>query len=198
VNSDNEDTDHDVSTAKSRKSVYNMTLGNEDLANIINGFPGDSIDLRPFDKVFTQANIKCWWENVRFLPMTRNAAQDPKTCWELGKGGAPEEGTERLSMLVSNYKVGAKRVEEMGSNKNILSLWPPLVLRSKIPEGEEAQIQALVDGKAINKAGAMFKLGLQVANSRVMLKANKRMLKLEQEAKANKERKKQKDSDEKD
>jgi len=145
-----------------------------------------------------QDNIKCWWENVGFLPMTRNAAQDPKTCWELGKGGAPEEGTERLGMLINNYKVGAKRLEEMGFNKNILSLWPPVVSRSKIPEAEEAQIQALVDGKAINKTGALFKLGLQVANGRVMLEANKRMLKLEQEAKTNKERKKQKDSDEKD
>ena len=74
-----------------------MTIGTEDLANIINGFPGDPIDLRLFNKVFTQDNIKCWWENVGFLPMTWNAANNPKTRWELGEGGAPEEETERHS-----------------------------------------------------------------------------------------------------
>ena len=192
-----DDNANHVST-RSRKSVCNVTLGNEDLANIINGFPGDPIDLRPFDKVFTQDNIKSWWKNVGFLPMTRNAVNDPKTRWELGEGGAPEEGTARLVILVDDYNVGAKKVEEMGFNKNILSLRPPVVSTPKIPEGEEAQIQALVDGKAINKAGAMFKLGLQVANSRVMLEANKRMVKLEEEAKANKERKKKKESEGKD
>ena len=44
----------------------------------------------------------------------------------------------------------------------------------------------------------MFELGLQVSNIRVMLKANKRMLKLEEEAKANKERKKKKELEGKD
>jgi len=192
-----DDNANHVST-RSRKSVCNVTLGNKDLANIINGFPGDPIDLRPFDKVFTQDNIKSWWKNVGFLPMTRNAVNNPKTQWELGEGSAPEEGTARLVILIDDYNVGAKKVEQMGFNKNILSLQPPVVSTPKIPEGEEAQIQALVDGKAINKAGAMFKLGLQVANSRVMLETNKRMVKLEKEAKANKERKKKKESEEKD
>ena len=35
--------------------ILKVTLGNEDLPRIVNGFPGDTIEKRPFDVTFTQA-----------------------------------------------------------------------------------------------------------------------------------------------
>jgi len=42
---------------KKRRSACNVSLGNRDLSNIVNGFPGDDISNRPFDYTFTKANI---------------------------------------------------------------------------------------------------------------------------------------------
>ena len=68
-----------------------MSIGNLDLAAIVNGFPGDPVALCPFDHCFSPANILNMWIAVGFLPMTRNALKDPKVRYELGDGGAPEE-----------------------------------------------------------------------------------------------------------
>ena len=38
------------------------------------------------------------------MPMTRNALMNEKVRWEMGEGGAPEEATERLELLLEDYK----------------------------------------------------------------------------------------------
>ena len=59
-------------------SACNVTLGNYDLAHIVNGFPGDPIALRSFDRLFVRDTIVSWWVKVGFMVMSRNALNDPK------------------------------------------------------------------------------------------------------------------------
>ena len=70
--------DDDAFTLTHGKSVCNVTIGNPDLPRIVNGFPGDPIQKRPFDFVFTKENIWGWWKKVGFMPMSRNSLNHPK------------------------------------------------------------------------------------------------------------------------
>ncbi len=67
-------------------SICNINLTNHDLGNIVNGFPGDAIKDRPFDYCFSEDNIIKNWIAVGFMPITGNAANDPKVRHELGEG----------------------------------------------------------------------------------------------------------------
>ncbi len=62
---------------------------NFDLANLVNGWPDDPGELRPFDYHFTKEGIIGSWLAVGFLPMAGKAAEDLKVRHELGEGGAP-------------------------------------------------------------------------------------------------------------
>jgi len=81
-----------------------VNIGNRDLGHIVNGFPGDPLAMRPFDKCFTTVKIVNTWIVVGFLPMTGNAANDPKVRYELGEGGAPAEARKRMELLVKDYE----------------------------------------------------------------------------------------------
>ena len=179
-----ESDDEDAICIRYKGSVCNITLGNKDLPNIVNGYPNDPVKLRPFDKTFTRENIVKWWKAVGFLPMNRNALNDPKVRWESGEGGAPKEATERIDLLEKDYKEGAQRLSKMGFNGEVLDLKLPRVEETVLPDGEEAQIEALVKAKATNSAGGMFKIGIHIINGRAMLKAKERLDQIEEDAKA--------------
>ena len=167
--------DDDAFTLTHGKSVCNVTIGNPDLPRIVNGFPGDPIQKRPFDFVFTKENIWGWWKKVGFMPMSRNSLNHPKVRWELGEGGAPEEATVRLELLVDDYNERARMLNANGFNGDILDLEPRRVEENtEIGADEEAQIQQILKNKAVNAAGGLFKAGIIVANGRVILEAAKR------------------------
>ena len=86
------------------KSVCVVNLTNTDLGAIVNGFPTDPIELRPFDYIFTRENIWSWWCKVGFMPMNRNSSNDDKVRHELGECGATEEKKEKIKILVEDYK----------------------------------------------------------------------------------------------
>ena len=48
--------------------------------------------------------------------MTRAALNDPKICFELGDGGAPEEASKRLALLEEACREGAVELQAMGYN----------------------------------------------------------------------------------
>lgn len=170
------------------KSVCNVSLGNDDLSAIVNGFPGDPIDARPFDKYFTRANIISWWVKVGFLPMTRASLNDPKVRIELGEGGAPEEDGKRLELLVEEYEQAERTLTRLGFNGRILNVEPPRAKPREFFATEEAQIQAIIDNKTINKAGGLFKIGVHIANCNVVLEAHRRIKKAEEEEKKRKKK----------
>jgi hypothetical protein len=72
------------------------------LGHVINGYPGDPVELRPFDYCFTKEKIIKSWINVGFMPMTGNTALDPKVRHEFGEGGAPAESTNQIERLKMN------------------------------------------------------------------------------------------------
>ena len=168
-------------------SVCHVTIGNEDLGAIVNGFPGDPIEHRPFDRYFCRPRILKYWCAVGFLPMTRNAVNDPKVRYELGDGGAPEEAQGRLELLTTEYEEMAKSLSEMGFNGEVMDLKARTVEERKFPEEEEAAIQELIQKKSMNRPGGLFKVGVIVANCHVVLEASRRMAIMESERKKAKE-----------
>ena len=150
----------------------------------MNGFPGDPIEKRPFDFTFMKEKILSWWKKVGFLPMSRNALNHDKVRWEMGAGGAPKEATIRLELLVKDYEECARMLNARGFNGGVLNLEPPRVEKTaSIPDDKETRIQLILKNKVMNKAGSLFKVGVHVANSRVLLEATRRYMEGYTEAK---------------
>ena len=172
------------------QSVCSVALTYRDLGYVINGFPGDPIHLRPFDNCFTKTKIHSTFIAVGFLPMTRNAVNDPKVGYELGDGGAPEEDLNRMEILVAEYEQAGKWLAESQFNSGIFDIQPRRVKKKLLPETDEAAVQAIIDSKAINKSGGLFNLGIHVANSAVVMEAMRRVKENEKAAKIAKEQRK--------
>ena len=159
LSSSDEDEDETENKPEKKRSICNVNISNRDLARIVNGFSNDPIELRPFDNCFTEAKIVKTWIAVGFLPMTGNAANDPKVGYELGEGGAPEEARVRMESLVDDYSEVAEMLTNSGFNGNILNLAPRQVSRETFPEDEEAQIEHIIKNKGMMKAGKLYKVG---------------------------------------
>ena len=159
--------------ATTEASITKVKLSNLDLGNVINGFPGDPVELRPFDFCFTQEKIIKTWIKVGFMPHTGNAALDPKVRHELGEGGAPEEDRVRMEKLVDDYAERRKRLTELGFNGEVLDLKPKTVSSTStdLSKDEEALVKEIVEKKIISKAGGLYKVGVIIANCRAVTKA---------------------------
>ena len=158
-----------------KNSVCSVGLGNLDLGNMVNGYPGDPLEFRPFDNVFQRDKILGWWRKVGFLPMTRNAVNDPKVRHEVGKGGAPEEEGNRLVLLEEEYKAGAQALSRLGYNGNIFDIELPRVKKRVFTDDEESKIKALMVKGVINRSGALCHIGECIINGGLMLEAHSRL-----------------------
>ena len=146
-----------------------MSIGNRDLANIVNGFPGDKLANKPFDYTFTRENIINSWISVGFLPMTANAVNHPKVCFELGKSGAPEAEQKRISDLYTDYCTTRDDLSKMEFNAELSDLEPNHVENHVLPVNKEEAIQALMKNGGVSKAWSLFCVGISVVNCRVVL-----------------------------
>lgn len=184
---ENEDGDDDY-TFNVGSSVCNVSIDNRDLGAIVNGMPGDEIDKRPFDNTFTRPKIIDTCIKVGFLPMTGNAVNDPKVRYELGEGGAPPEASSRMELLEEEYNECAETLLRLGYNGKVLDLRARRVaaMEEGLPDDEEAQVQHILDKNMITKSGGLFKTGIIVSNSRVVLEAAKRKKAMEEEKKKKK------------
>jgi hypothetical protein len=182
--------EEEVEVEKKRQSICNVSFSNFDLGNLVNGWPEDPVELRPFDFHFKKERIIKTWKAVGFLQMTGNATKDPKVRYEMGEGGAPDDATNRLDHLRADYRKSAETLTEMGFNGAMFDIEPPVVSKDVIPEGNEAKIQHIIDNRLINKAGGLYKTGLIIANAQVVLEAAKRIAVLDAKAKAKAELKK--------
>ena len=190
---DDDDSDDEGGRGKKKhsRSACNVSLGNRDLSNIVNGFPGDNVSKKPFDYTFTKANIINSWIAVGFLPMTANAVNDPKVRYELGEGGAPEAEQKRIADLVEDYHKSRDELEELGFNADILDLQPKVAENHPIPADEEAAIEALMKKGGANKAGSLFRVGISVVNCRVVLETLRRTKEQAEKVKEQKEKSRQ-------
>ena len=73
----------------------------------------------------------------------------------------------------------------MGFNEAMFDIELPVVSKDIIPEGNEANIQHIMDNRLINKARGLYKTGLIIANVEVVLEVVKRIAVLDAKAKAN-------------
>ena len=73
------------------RSICNVSFTNLDLGNLVNGWPDDPIELRPFDCLFNPKWVIKTWLAVGFMPVTGKAAKNPKVRYKLGEGDAPQD-----------------------------------------------------------------------------------------------------------
>ena len=153
------DDDNDTPAKKKHwvGSACNLSLGNSDLSNMVNGIPEDSIALRPFERTFTQENIINLWIAIGFLPMTSNTVNDPKVRYKLGEGGAPEHDQMRIEALVNDYQQSKVKLTELVFNHDILDLKPTIVVNRVLPASKEARIKALMKNGGLIKLGACLR-----------------------------------------
>jgi hypothetical protein len=136
-----------------------------------------------FDLHFSAEGIIRSHIAVGFMPMTGQAAKDPKVRFEFGPGGATLEDALKMDELRAEYKNAAEILTTMGYNGEMLDVEPVEMEEATIPADEEAQIEHLVANKLIiNKAGGLFKMGMIVVNARVVLEGAKRVNAAEKEA----------------
>ena len=159
-----------------RGSLMNVGLGNLDLGHMVDGYPGDPIERRPFTYCFTPAKVLTWWRKVGFLPMNRNALNDPKVRYELGEGGAPEDEGRRLALLEEAYKEGAAGLQRLGFNGiDVFDIELPRADDVKFGEKDEKKIDEMMkDGRMT--AGKFMGAGLTIVNTDMMMEARKRRL----------------------
>ena len=100
--------------------------------------------------------------------MKSNEVNDPKVWYELSKGVALEAMQNTIQNLWDDYREKRDKLEEMGFNADMLNLEPKEVVQNVLPKNEEATVQALLTNGGVNKAGLLFKVGVVVANSRVV------------------------------
>ena len=170
LKSSEDDDDFVVDIVKKRGTSFCIvSIGNRDLANIVNGFSGDAIELRPFDYCFQKTMIIDAWRKVGFIPMTANAVNNPKVRYELGEGGAPGGEKERLESLVADYRKSGEDMIELGFNGELLDLQPVEVATHMLPENEAAAVKLIVDNGSMNSAGSLFWAVIFVANCSTLL-----------------------------
>jgi hypothetical protein len=79
-------------------------------------------------------------------------------------------------------------LDHLEFNTELFDLEPATVVNHPLPIDEEAAIQALVKNGGVNKAGSLFRVGISVANCRVVLETLRRMKEQSEKAKEEKER----------
>ena len=178
---DDESDDEDDGKRKER-SICNVSFSNFDLGNMVNCWPDDPVELRPFDCHFTPDRIIKTWIAVGFLPMTGNAVNDPKVRHELGDGGAPKEAAIRMQALSAEYRKTARALTGMGFNGGVMDVRLPKAKKAAVFEDNEARIQYLLDNRCMNRPGGLFKTGLIVANCNEVNECNRRVAGLAKKA----------------
>jgi hypothetical protein len=141
ASSDDEEEPNEIEDRPKKKgdqSICNVSFSNFDLANLVNGWPEDPLELRPFDYHFTKKGIIRSWIAVGFLPMTGRATEDPKVRHELGEGGAPPAVAKCLAALDKEYKIAAKTLTGMEYNGTMLDCELPKVKKKPVFRDEEA------------------------------------------------------------
>jgi len=139
-----------------KQSICNVSFSKFDIGNLVNGWPEDPVELRPFDFHFTKERIIKTWKAVGFLPITDNATKDLKVRYEMGEGGAPADAMNCMDLLHADYRKSAETLTEMGFNGAMFDIELPGVSKDIIPEGNKAKIQHIIDNRLINKVGGLY------------------------------------------
>ena len=80
-----------------------------------------------------------------------------------------------MEMLVSEYEEAGAMLYRLGFNCGIFDIKHRVAEKIVASETDKAAVQAIIDNKAINRPGGLFKLGILVANCGVAMEAAKRI-----------------------
>ena len=172
------------------------TLNNNDLPFIVNGNPGDPIELRPFDSTFTKEKIKNCFARVGYVPFTRKALKNQNIRHELNEDN--DEG-RKLQAIYDEYVGEKTKLLALGFNvEGIFDARIPTAQVARRSTEEEHQVKALVDRKSAFSASSIFtNVGTMCITAGAVLKAQRIQLQKEQDVKDAKELKKQNAEDQK-
>ena len=162
------------------KAVLNLDFN--DLATIVNGKPDDDECDRPFDLVFTKKKILLVsWAKVGLVPFTRNCLKDKKVRKELGHQHHTED--EALENLQHKYDLLCDANEGDRFNPGIFDASIPTAAHVNRADTEEEQVEELLKaGKAFSASGQWNLCESRIGNAGVIIKAQKRQLELNENA----------------
>lgn len=164
-----------------------LNLDFSDLATIVNGVPDDRLCDRPFDCHFTKEKVLASWAKVGFVPFSRNCLNNVKVRKELGQ----HIKDKALESLQFRYDVLVDAVEETGFNPGIFDAVIPSAVHVQRAATEEAQVEELLqNGKAFSASGQWNHCDSRIGNAGVILKAQKKQLRLNKAARLQVESKK--------
>ena len=159
------------------KAVLNLDFN--DLATIVNGNPEDDESDRPFDLVFTKTKILRSWAKVGLVPFTRNCLKDKKVRKELGQ----HTEDEALEDLQRKYDLLRDSHEGDGFNPGIFDASIPTAAHVNRADTEEQQVEELLKaGKAFLASGQWNLCESRIGNAGVTIRAQKRQLELNKNA----------------
>jgi hypothetical protein len=153
-----------------------------DLAVIVKGAPGDPIRDRPFDCHFSKEKILWSWAKIGFAPFIRRCLTNARVRKELGQH-IRDEGLERLQF---EYDVLVDVVEtQRGFNPGIFDGAIPSALHVTRAATEAEQVEEMLkSGKAFSVSGQWNLCDSRIGNAGVTLKAQKRQLAINEEARS--------------
>jgi hypothetical protein len=159
------------------KAVLNLDFN--DLATIVNGKPEDNRCDKPFDWIFTKEKIQKSWAKVGFVPFTRNCLKDKKVRKELGQ----QTENEELENLQLKYDLLCDLNEGDRFNHGIFDATIPTAAHVNRANTEEEQVEELLKaGKAFSASGQWNLCDSRIGNAGVTLKAQKRQLEMNENA----------------
>jgi hypothetical protein len=151
-----------------------------DLAMIVNGVDGDLITDRPFACHFSKEKILRSWAKVGFVPFSRNCINDPKVRKELGQNVRDTQ----LEGMQLRYDLAVDDVETNGGiNPGIFdAVIPSATLVERAATAEQQVEDLLKSGKAFSVAAHWNLCDSRIGNAGVTLRAQKRQLEINEEA----------------
>ncbi len=169
--------------------MCNVKIDNSTLSVIVNGYPGDLIELCPFDSIFTHNNIWKWWCKVDFIPMNCNSLRDEKVCQQLGGPSvAVGDHGRNIKLLVKDYKWIAEEVTNLGFKGEMLNIEIKVAKPQQLLNDMEKLVEKIMEDNAMTSTVQLFKLWVQVANTGAMTKAGHKKVELMETKKQNRSR----------
>ena len=140
---------------------------------MINGYPNDAIEKKPFDRAFTKERIKDAFYKVGYIPFTRRCLSNPKVRHEINENtGVSKE----LSELQQHYRKASENATEIGFNP-VFTAMLPKVQKPVLKESITERVNDLVSkNKAFSTSGLYLYMGTMVANSKEVLEAQRKVI----------------------
>ena len=114
-----------------------IELTNADLPRIVNGRPGDPIELRPFSYAFSRKKVHGANAKVGAVPLTRAALLNPKVRKELLVQDTPQGAVAEIN---SAHKQNLAQARALALNTDVMEMELPRRFDVVAPPTDEEEI----------------------------------------------------------